>query len=64
MEDIEIQRKVGKIGQFVKIDQSVTTSARRFLSEGIIRQELLNIGLVLLYFAGVSPHMLKRYYSN
>jgi rSAM/selenodomain-associated transferase 2 len=64
MEDIEIQQKLRKLGPFIKINRPVITSARRFLSKGIIRQELLNIGLVLLYFAGVSPHMLKRYYPS
>jgi rSAM/selenodomain-associated transferase 2 len=64
MEDVEIQKKLRKIGKFVRIHQPATTSSRRFLSKGIIRQQLLNIGLVLLYHAGVSPGRLKHYYPN
>jgi rSAM/selenodomain-associated transferase 2 len=64
MEDVEIQKKLRKMGQFVKIHQPVITSARRFLLNGIIRQQLLNIGLVLLYHAGVSPGRLKHYYKD
>jgi hypothetical protein len=62
MEDVDIQKKLRKIGRFVKIGHPVVTSARRFVSSGIIRQQLINIGLVLLYHAGVSPSRLKRYY--
>jgi len=62
MEDVEIQKRLRRLGRFVKVDQSVVTSSRRFLSSGIVRQQLLNTGLVLLYHAGVSPYRLKRYY--
>lgn len=64
MEDVEIQKKLRKMGKFVKIHQPVITSARRFLLKGIIRQQLLNIGLVLLYHAGVSPGRLEHYYKD
>lgn len=63
MEDVDIQKRLRKVGRFVKVKTPVTTSARRFLSKGIIRQQLLNIGLVLLYHAGVSPEKLERYYQ-
>jgi hypothetical protein len=64
MEDVEIQKSLLRIGRFVKIHHPVITSARRFLSNGIIRQQLLNTGLVLLYHAGVSPVRLKRFYQD
>ena len=62
MEDVEIQSRLRKIGRFVKLNHGVVTSARRFLLNGIVRQQLLNTGLVLLYHAGVSPVRLKRFY--
>jgi rSAM/selenodomain-associated transferase 2 len=62
MEDVEIQERLRKIGRFVKIRQPVVTSARRFLTYGIIKQQFLNIGLVFLYHAGFSPFWLKRFY--
>jgi hypothetical protein len=64
MEDVEIQKSLRRIGRFVKIRHPVVTSARRFLANGIIRQQLLNTGLVLLYHAGVSPIRLKRFYHD
>ena len=62
MEDVEIQKRLRKMGRFVKIRQPVVTSARRFLTYGIIKQQFLNIGLVFLYHAGFSPFWLKRFY--
>jgi rSAM/selenodomain-associated transferase 2 len=63
MEDVEIQKRLRKRGRFVKLRQPVITSARRFLTHGIIRQEILNICLVLLYFLGVSPSRLAKIYE-
>ena len=63
MEDVEIQMRLRKIGRFVKIYQPVITSARRFLTYGIIKQQCLNIGLVSLYHTGFSPVWLKRFYE-
>jgi len=62
MEDVEIQKRLRKLGRFVKIRQPVVTSARRFLTNGIIKQQVLNMGLVFLYHAGFSPFWLKRFY--
>lgn len=62
MEDVEIQQRLRSLGRFVKIRQPVVTSARRFLSRGIIRQQILNTILVLLYHMGVAPFRLGRFY--
>ena len=62
MEDVEIQKRLRKMGRFIKLDQWVVTSARRFLKTGIVRQQLLNTALVLLFYAGVAPARLKRFY--
>ncbi len=62
MEDVVIQKSLRKTGRFIKIQHPVVTSARRYLSNGIIRQQLLNTGLVLLYHAGVAPERLKRFF--
>ena len=62
MEDVEIQRRIRSRGTFVKIRHPVTTAARRFLRVGILRQQLVNTILVLLFHLGVSPSVLERYY--
>jgi rSAM/selenodomain-associated transferase 2 len=64
MEDVEIQQRLRKIGRFVKLSHCVVTSPRRFVFHGILRQQLLNTGLVMLYHAGISPFRLNRYYHQ
>lgn len=63
MEDVEIQQRLRKAGRFVKLNVPVVTSARRFLRNGIIRQQMLNAALVLLYHVGVPPIRLRRFYA-
>ena len=62
MEDVEIQRRLRGSGTFVKIRRPVTTSARRFIRSGILRQQIVNTILVFLFHLGVSPSVLERYY--
>lgn len=65
MEDVEIQKRLRKIGRFIKLREPVVTSARRYLKNGLLRQHLITTGVVLLYHLGVSPHFLgRRYYRN
>jgi len=64
MEDLEIQKRLRGLGKFIKINKPVVTSARRYLQNGTIRQQLLNTVLVTLYHLGISPHRLKRYYRS
>ena len=63
MEDVEIQKRLRCLGRFVKVRSPVRTSARRFLLNGIVKQQLINIWLVFLYHAGISPFRLKRIYG-
>lgn len=64
MEDIEIMQRIKKRGEKVFIiNKPVFTSDRRWLKEGILYVLLRNPILTLLYYLGVSPHKLKKYYS-
>ena len=62
MEDIDLVRRIRRKCTFKKLDLPIITSARRFEQNGVVRQELKNITLVLLYLLGVSPYFLKRFY--
>jgi rSAM/selenodomain-associated transferase 2 len=62
MEDLEIQQRLRRMGRFVKIRRPMTTASRRFAARGILRQQFANTLLVTLYFAGVSPARLARFY--
>jgi rSAM/selenodomain-associated transferase 2 len=64
MEDLEIQKRVRRRGKFIKLPLPVTTSSRRFIQNGILRQKLLNIALIMAYEIGVSPARIKKFYSD
>lgn len=64
MEDVEIWKRLRGLGKFVKLDTPVVTSARRYLQNGIIRQQVLNTILVILYHLGVSPHRVMPHYYD
>jgi rSAM/selenodomain-associated transferase 2 len=63
MEDIEFLQRLRKTGRVVLIRRPVTTSARRFLERGLVRQQLMNSILVSLYSIGVKPEVLARWYK-
>ena len=63
MEDVDFLKRLYKTGRVVVIKKSVTTSARRFLERGLVRQQLLNCLLVSLYVLGVKPEVLVRWYK-
>ncbi|MFA5181989.1 MAG: TIGR04283 family arsenosugar biosynthesis glycosyltransferase [Syntrophales bacterium] len=64
MEDVEIMGRIKKRGgRIVIIEKAVTTSPRRWEKEGILRCTLRNWLLISLYFAGISPERLSRFYK-
>lgn len=64
LEDVELRRRLKRLGRFVKRREVVTTSARRYRAEGELRRQLLN-GLVLaLFWFGVHPERLFRLYRG
>ena len=65
MEDVEIVRRVRRLGGRMKIlDSFVRTSCRRLEAEGLARRVLQNYMISILYAAGVSPEKLVRFYSE
>jgi hypothetical protein len=64
MEDIDLMRRMPRYGRRVLIrNYPITTSARRFVERGIVRQEALNVALVALWFLGVTPRTLAKWYA-
>jgi rSAM/selenodomain-associated transferase 2 len=64
MEDIDLMRRLPRYGKRKLIrGYPITTSARRFVERGIVRQEALNVALVGLWFLGVKPHVLAKWYA-
>jgi rSAM/selenodomain-associated transferase 2 len=63
MEDVALMRKIKKRGQKILIIPSpVKTSARRWRTEGLLYCTLRNWMLLFLYFVGVPPAKLSKYY--
>jgi hypothetical protein len=65
MEDLELMRRLHRIGQLVRLPLQVTSSSRRFLERGPLRQFCLDLSLVLRYlYLGAKPEQLaQRYYD-
>lgn len=64
MEDADFLQRLHRIGRVTVLNQPITTSARRFLERGIIRQQLMNIILVTFYLLGARPENLKKWYER
>lgn len=64
MEDIEIMQRLKKNRVAIRlVPKSVETSARRWEKEGLIYGIVRNNLLSCLYYAGVRPLVLKRFYK-
>jgi len=63
MEDVDLMRRIRRRGErIVFLDARVSTSARRWEQEGILRCTLRNWTLVSLFLLGVPAERLVRFY--
>jgi hypothetical protein len=62
MEDVDMVRRIGK-ARLVELPATATTSAARYRREGYFWWPLKNLALLTLYFFGVSPRRLARFYG-
>lgn len=60
-EDLDLVRRLKRRGGFVHLDECITTSSRRF-EHGYARVWMNWIALQVLFWAGVSPNRLARWY--
>jgi len=64
LEDVHMIRQLHRTGNVVKSHLAITTSARRFRKNGIVRQQLRNIMILTAYLAGIPAQRLARFYPN
>ena len=64
MEDVEFVTRLVRTGRVVELPLQLTTSARRWRREGWFRRSTKNLLLVGLYFLGVRPDRLARWYRS
>lgn len=62
MEDVELTKRLKRVGRMACLRSKVTTSARKWERDGVFRTILLMWSLRFLYFIGVSPDRLHRLY--
>jgi uncharacterized protein len=64
MEDVRLVQTLRQHGRFITLAQTVQTSGRRWQQDGVFYTTGRNTILLLLYFCGVSPATLKRWYTT
>lgn len=65
MEDIEISKRLKKIGRIIFMRPPITTSPRRWLKNGMVFTTLRDWAIALSYsFLDISPQTLKKYYKD
>jgi len=62
MEDVDFVRRLTRMGTVVEVPGAIATSARRWKRDGWFRRSARNVALLSLYFCGVSPNRLARWY--
>jgi uncharacterized protein len=62
MEDIEFSRRLRRLGNTVLLDPPIRSSPRRFRRLGNWRTTLLNLTFVGLFYLGIDPGTLHRWY--
>ena len=60
MEDQEIIHRIKQYGRFKVMNAAVTTSARKYLDNGIFRMQAIFCGIWLLYYLGYSQEYLLK----
>ncbi len=64
MEDIDLSRRMKRLGRIACLREHVTTSARRWQRDGIVRTILLMWSLRLRYALGATPERLQIRYRD
>lgn len=62
-EDVDLSRRMRKLGKLVLVPPAVITSARRFRAGGVVRTYLKMASLHILDWLGVSHEVLARWYQ-
>ncbi len=64
MEDIDLCRRLWRVGRLVQLDLAVRVSPRRWEREGLLYVTVRNWILATLFYLGVDPVRLERWYGG
>ena len=62
-EDVDFFKKASKKTKIILLNEFVSSSARRFISDGVIKRQFYNILLFIAYLFGVNQKLLSKMYS-
>lgn len=62
MEDVDLVRRIGR-RHLAALDAEAVTSAARYERDGWLARPMRNLGCLALYFAGLSPNVIRRLYG-
>ena len=62
MEDVDLVRRIGR-RKLSALDAEAVTSAERYERDGWLLRPMRNLGCLALYFAGLSPTVIRRLYG-
>ena len=63
MEDVRLVQALRRRGHLTILPQAVATSGRRWQRDGVFFTTARNVVLMILYFCGVQPATLRRWYG-
>ncbi len=64
MEDQEIIHRIKKYGKFKVMHGAITTSARKYLDNGVYRMQLIFLRIWVLYYLGYSQEQLLKFHRR
>jgi hypothetical protein len=64
MEDFEFCRRLRRTGKIALAPSAASTSARRWLTLGLLRATFINQLCIVGYQLGIPPRLLSRLYSR
>lgn len=64
MEDQEIVRRIRRAGKFTVLNESVTTSARKYRINGVFRLQFIFTLIVIFYYCGARQETLVHMYKS
>jgi rSAM/selenodomain-associated transferase 2 len=64
LEDVDFVRRLARAGDVVELPLALVTSARKWRRDGWFRRSTKNLAIVVLYWVGVPPERLERWYRH
>lgn len=63
LEDVDFSKRMRQLGRTAAIRMEVLASARRYLQQGILRQGMRNLRILIAYWLGKDPADLRKWYE-